>query len=434
MTVTTSPLYLSQDKKVQLVQVVFDGQPGATGPNAAVPIVRDKTNAYLAGSGLNGGLTGNAAISVDSTTAFDNAEKIIAIATVVLIVVLLGLVFRSVLISVLPIVIIGIVHQMAQALTADLADWFGFIVGPELAPLLVVVMFGVGTDYFVFMMFRHRERMAGGDNAKDSLRFTVERVGEVIASAGATVIAAFAALLVASLESLKTLAPGLIAGIALDAARRAHADPGHPEPPGQARLLADATAAPALQPADPLGDPGGDRRQAPGCRPRRLERGAHRPGLRHPRLQDDVQPAGRAAVEHAVAAGVQHDGRLLPGRLPRADPGLRRLVHRGPARPDKRQRAGGHAGQDHRSLDRPPGPVHDGQGPGARQRPVEGRPVLRDSHQRRSQDRSAGPRPPTPYRGRPRTSAARPPSWPTCGQPCATTWSTSSRWRSPSSR
>ena len=76
-------------------------------------------------------------------------------------------------------------------------------------------MFGVGTDYFVFMMFRHRERMAGGDNAKDSLRFTVERVGEVIASAGATVIAAFAALLVASLESLKTLAPGLIAGIAL---------------------------------------------------------------------------------------------------------------------------------------------------------------------------------------------------------------------------
>jgi RND superfamily putative drug exporter len=215
VTVTTSPLYLSQDKKVQLVQVVFDGQPGATGPNAAVPIVRDKTNAYLAGSGLNGGLTGNAAISVDSTTAFDNAEKIIAIATVVLIVVLLGLVFRSVLIAVLPIVIIGIVHQMAQALTADLADWFGFIVGPELAPLLVVVMFGVGTDYFVFMVFRHRERMAGGDNAKDSLRFSVERVGEVIASAGATVIAAFAALLVASLESLKTLAPGLIAGIAL---------------------------------------------------------------------------------------------------------------------------------------------------------------------------------------------------------------------------
>lgn len=213
VSVTTSPLYLSTDKKAQLLQVVFKGQAGDAGPNAAVPLVRDKTSAYLAGSGLTGELTGNAAISVDSTSAFDKAEKIIAIATVLLILILLGFVFRSVLISVLPIVVIGVVHQMAQDFTACLADWFHFEVGPELAPLLVVVMFGVGTDYMVFMLFRHRERMAGGDAPADSLRFSVTRVGEVIASAGATVIAAFAALLVASLESLRTLAPGLIVGI-----------------------------------------------------------------------------------------------------------------------------------------------------------------------------------------------------------------------------
>jgi len=147
--VTTSALYLSSNQKVQLVQVVFSGQAGDPGPNAAVPIVRDKTTAYLAGSGLTGGLTGNAAISVDSTNAFDSAELIITLATVILILLLLGIVFRSVLIAVLPIVIIGFVHQMAQSITADLADWFHFVVGPELAPLLVVVMFGVGTDYIV---------------------------------------------------------------------------------------------------------------------------------------------------------------------------------------------------------------------------------------------------------------------------------------------
>lgn len=213
--VTTNALYLSSNKKVQLVEIVFDGQAGGQGPNAAVPIVRDKTTAFLQGSGLVGGLTGNAAISVDSTNAFDKAELIIAVATVLLILVLLGVVFRSVVISVLPIVVIGIVHQVAQAITADLADWFHFVVGPELAPLLVVVMFGVGTDYIVFLVFRHRERISLGDTAKDSLRFSVERVGEVVTSAAATVIAAFAALLVASLESLRTLAPGLIVGVVL---------------------------------------------------------------------------------------------------------------------------------------------------------------------------------------------------------------------------
>ena len=113
--------------------------------------------------GLVGRLTGNAAISVDSTKAFDSAELIITIATVVLILLLLGIVFRSVLISLLPIIVIGAVHQMAQAITADLADWFHFLVGPELAPLLVVVMFGVGTDYIVFLLFRYREHLANGE-------------------------------------------------------------------------------------------------------------------------------------------------------------------------------------------------------------------------------------------------------------------------------
>ena len=76
-------------------------------------------------------------------------------------------------------------------------------------------MFGVGTDYIVFLLFRYREHVSEGDQPKGALLYSLTKVGEVIASAAATVMAAFAALLVASLESLRTLAPGLIVGIAL---------------------------------------------------------------------------------------------------------------------------------------------------------------------------------------------------------------------------
>ncbi len=123
--------------------------------------------------------------------------------------------FRSPLIALLPIVVIGAVHEVAQSITALLADLLNFQVGPELAPLLLVVMFGVGTDYMVFLLFRHREHVAKGEAPLRALDTAVSRVGVVIASAAATVIAAFAALLVASLESLRTLAPGLIVGVAL---------------------------------------------------------------------------------------------------------------------------------------------------------------------------------------------------------------------------
>jgi putative drug exporter of the RND superfamily len=213
--VSTSPLFLAKNQKIQLVQVSMSGQPGDAGPNAAVKTLRSKTDAFLEGSGLQGQLTGNAAISVDQAASFDRAENIISIATVLLILLLLALVFRSVIISFLPLLVVGLVHQMAQSLTAFFAQWFGFSVGTELAPLLIVVMFGVGTDYIVFMLFRYREQMGNGEDQHESLMVALCRAGEVIVSAAVTVMLAFAALLVASIGQLRTLAPGLIIGVGL---------------------------------------------------------------------------------------------------------------------------------------------------------------------------------------------------------------------------
>ena len=85
----------------------------------------------------------------------------------------------------------------------------------ELAPLLIVVMFGVGTDYIVFMLFRYREQMGeGAGPAREPDGCPVPR-GEVIVSAAVTVMLAFAALLVASIGQLRSLAPGLIIGVGL---------------------------------------------------------------------------------------------------------------------------------------------------------------------------------------------------------------------------
>ena len=155
---------------MQLIQVAMDGQPGEDGPNAAVKTLRADTETFLRGSGLRGQLTGSAAISVDQSSAFNRAEKIISIATVLLILCLLALVFRSVIIAFLPLLVVGLAppdgqfsHRVLRALV------LGLLVSTELAPLLIVVMFGVGTDYIVFMLFRYREQLAKGENPHESL-------------------------------------------------------------------------------------------------------------------------------------------------------------------------------------------------------------------------------------------------------------------------
>ena len=202
-TVTLTQNSFSPNGKVAALQVVFDGQPGNSLVNSAVGSVR-----------LTSGLTGNAAISVDTSNAYDHADSIITVATLVVIIVLLGLIFRSPIIAVLPLIVIGIVHSFTTGLTADLAKAFGFQVSNTLDSLLVVVLFGIGTDYIVFLLFRYRERLRAGVEPKEALTFSCTVVGKVIASSALTVIGAFAALFLAKLGSLNTLAPGLIVAVA----------------------------------------------------------------------------------------------------------------------------------------------------------------------------------------------------------------------------
>ncbi|SNS55301.1 MMPL family transporter [Rhodococcoides kyotonense] len=215
VSVTASQQSLSQDGKAAALQVAFAGQPGDDIVDAAIPLVRDSADSALQGSDLVSGLTGNAAIGVDTTAAYDRADQIITIATVIVILALLGLIFRSPIIAVIPVIVIGIVLLVVTALTADIAALFGFQVSTTLGSILVVVLFGIGTDYAVFLLFRYRERIRSGESPREALLFSVTVVGKVVASSALTVIGAFAALLLAKLGSLSTLAPGLIIAVAV---------------------------------------------------------------------------------------------------------------------------------------------------------------------------------------------------------------------------
>lgn len=215
LAVQATPQSLSPDGKTVALSVAFDGQPGDDQVNNAVSAVRADADTALQGTGLTSGLTGNAAIQVDTTSAYDDAEKIITVATVILILALLGLIFRSPIIAVIPVVVIGVVLGVVTGLTALLADLLDFQVSTSLQSILVVVLFGIGTDYIVFLLFRYREHLRRGEQPGQALATSAGLVGRVIASSALTVIGAFAALLLAKLESLSTLAPGLIVAVAV---------------------------------------------------------------------------------------------------------------------------------------------------------------------------------------------------------------------------
>ncbi|HAM02248.1 MAG TPA: hypothetical protein DCQ30_08490, partial [Acidimicrobiaceae bacterium] len=74
---------------------------------------------------------------------------------------------------------------------------------------LIVVLFGIGTDYILFVMFRYRERLRGGESPKDATVTAVARAGEAIASAAGVVMVAFLALVLSSLSVFRAIGPAL---------------------------------------------------------------------------------------------------------------------------------------------------------------------------------------------------------------------------------
>ncbi|MEU5184597.1 MMPL family transporter [Streptomyces longwoodensis] len=214
-------------KHIDQVQRVIPGQPSKDGryaltlvqmdsKNAGQPkqadaakVVREDVKALTKGTQLEVKLGGSAAQALDQQDSSKRGEALIGIGTFVIILVTLLIIFRAPILAVLPLILIGLVSAIANGLIAYATKLFDLQANSSVSSILIVVLFGVGTDYFLFLMFRYRERLRAGDEPKQAMINAVARVGEAIASAAGAVIIAFLALVLSTLGFLKQMGPAL---------------------------------------------------------------------------------------------------------------------------------------------------------------------------------------------------------------------------------
>ena len=208
-----SPNGLVQTASVAMDNSIVNGSGTQAGD--AIKVLRSDIKPLMSGSGLYQGVTGAAAQQLDSQQSGNKAEQIVLLATLVLILVLLLIIFRSPIIALMPIITIAIVAEVAQGLIADVNSALNLNADSQTTVILIVVLFGIGTDYILFLMFRYRERLRAGDTPRQAVATAVERVGEVIASAASVVIVAFLALLLSSLSIFRSLGPTLAIAVAV---------------------------------------------------------------------------------------------------------------------------------------------------------------------------------------------------------------------------
>ncbi|KMS85203.1 membrane protein [Streptomyces regensis] len=200
----------SKDGRYDLTLVQMDSKTAGQPKQAdAAKELRDEAKKLAKGTDLEAKLGGSAAQALDQQDSSKRGEALIGIGTFGIILITLLIIFRAPILAVLPLVLIGLVSAVANGLIAYATKLFGLEANSSISSILIVVLFGVGTDYFLFLIFRYRESLRAGDEPKEAMVNAVGRVGEAIASAAGAVIIAFLALVLSTLGFLKQMGPAL---------------------------------------------------------------------------------------------------------------------------------------------------------------------------------------------------------------------------------
>jgi RND superfamily putative drug exporter len=160
-------------------------------------------------------VTGIAGIIADSIEVFESIDVTLLLVTVSLVLVLLLAIYRSPVIALVPLFVVAIAYGIAAAAVYGLVQAGVLEVNGQTTSLLIVLMFGAGTDYCLLIVSRYREELRRYEDKHEAMAHATERTAPAILSAGATVFAAMLILTLADFKATQTMGPVLALGIAI---------------------------------------------------------------------------------------------------------------------------------------------------------------------------------------------------------------------------
>lgn len=114
--------------------------------------------------------------------------------TVVFILAVLLIVFRSVIAPFIPLITVGVTYLASQSIVSILVDKFDFPISTYTQIFLVAVLFGIGTDYCILLLSRFKEEMMHRESIWESIVETYKNAGRTVFFSGVAVMIGFAAI------------------------------------------------------------------------------------------------------------------------------------------------------------------------------------------------------------------------------------------------
>jgi len=164
-------------------------------------------------TGVKTFVSGSPAIYFDTeNTASDDISKI-DIFSVLMILILVGLFFRSFVTSAMPPMAIGAAFGIVMCLMFIVGSFLDIIYMTQM--ILLVSMLGAGCDYCIFILARYREERVKGAEHEPALKSAVTWAGESITTSGLAVMIGFGAMSICSFSMLSSMGVMLAIGIVI---------------------------------------------------------------------------------------------------------------------------------------------------------------------------------------------------------------------------
>ena len=120
--------------------------------------------------------------------------------SIIFILVVLIIVFRSPVVPIISLLTVGVSYLVSMGIIAHLVDQFNFPFSNFTQVFVVVVLFGVGTDYNILLYTRFKEELSKQENAFLATKETFKSAGKTVLYSGIAVLIGFASLALASFK------------------------------------------------------------------------------------------------------------------------------------------------------------------------------------------------------------------------------------------
>lgn len=151
-------------------------------------------------------VTGPAGIAGDTVKLFEEADFVLLIATVLIILVLLIVIYRSPLLAFIPLLATVIVYQVVNQTLAFMGSG-GLELTSQTTSIMSILLFAAVIDYSLFVFSRFREELNHYESKHEAMKYAMRATGEPVFFAGGTVLAAMLVLFFADFRDYANFAP-----------------------------------------------------------------------------------------------------------------------------------------------------------------------------------------------------------------------------------